>query len=139
MRSSIPRDTNELTVRRPVGVYIFHLVWILYAPYKAYVSSSDFALYSWMIILMLVLANFFNILVRKNYFEIKDNQLCIYRDYFRIEVIQLDKIDRVDLESSPFRYSRIILKDKSEVKFNDHYTGRESLNKLMQQLNIPVV
>ena len=54
-------------------------------------------------------------IVKRNYFEIVDNKLVINKDYFRTTTIELDKIERIDIEPGPFSSSKIILKDKDNL------------------------
>lgn len=83
-------------------------------------------------------ASFISILLKRNYFEVKDNKLIINRDFFRTQLIELDKIEKLDIEPGPFTSSKIVLKDKTMIKYADRYTDYKELKHFMGQFNIPV-
>ena len=79
-----------------------------------------------------------NMIIKRNYIEIVNNKLIINRDYFRTTTIDLDKIEKINIEPGPFKSSRVILKDKTTVKYLDSQTNDKELKQFMGQFNIPV-
>ena len=77
-------------------------------------------------------------IIRSNYFEIADNRLVINEGIFRKITIDLDKIEKFDIEPGPFTASKIILKDKTKIKYSDSQTSDKKLKEFMGQYNIPV-
>lgn len=75
---------------------------------------------------------------RRNYFEVADNKLIINEGVFKTTTIDLNKIERFDIEPGPFSASKIILKDKTKVKYADSQTDNKQLKAFMGQYNIPV-
>jgi hypothetical protein len=128
----------NVKVRRPISVYVFMGLWILWASYKSTVSSTPFGQFSWITLDLLVAVNLLNILRKTNYFELTENKVIINRDYFRTQVVDLDKIEKIWIEPGPFKSSKIILKDKTEVKFNDSYADSKELKEFMVHLQIPI-
>ena len=82
--------------------------------------------------------SFINILIKRNYFEIRDDKLFINKDFFRTKTILLSNIERVKIESDPFTSSKIILKDNSQIKYLDSQINDDELKELMRQFNILV-
>ncbi len=82
--------------------------------------------------------SFIGLIVRRNYFEVIDNKLLINKDFFRTKVIDLDNIEKIIIEPSPFSSSKIALKDKTTVKYQDNQVNDKELKEFMKQYNIPV-
>ena len=53
-------------------------------------------------------------------------------------VIELSKIGKFVIEPSPFSNSKIVLKDKTDVKYSDSQTDDKKLKELMAPYEIPV-
>lgn len=128
----------KVKVRRPISVFVFLGLWILWASYKSTISATAFGQFSWITLDLLAAMNLLSILRRPNYFELTDNKIILNRDYFRIELIDVKKIEKIWIEPGPFKFSKIILKDKTEVKFNDSYADSKELKEFMGQLQIPI-
>lgn len=79
-----------------------------------------------------------HITLKRNYFEVADNKLIINEGIFRTKTIDLDKIEKFDIEPGPFTASKIILKDKTKINYSDNQTDDKKLKMLMRQYNIPV-
>ncbi len=79
-----------------------------------------------------------HMIVRRNYFEVADNKLIINDGVFKTMTIDLDKIEKFDIEPGPFTASKIILKDKTKIKYSDSQTDDKKLKEFMGQYNIPV-
>ena len=76
--------------------------------------------------------------MRRNYFEVVDNRLIINDSFLRTRTIDLDKIEKFDIEPSPFSSSKIILKDKTQIRYLDSQVDDKKLKLLMGQFHIPV-
>lgn len=76
--------------------------------------------------------------LKRNYFEIDDNKLIINEGIFQTKTIDLAKIEKFDIEPGPFTASKIVLRDKSTIKYSDSQTDGKKLKELMAQYNIPV-
>jgi hypothetical protein len=79
-----------------------------------------------------------HMIIKRNYFEVSNDKLVINKDFFRTKIIDLDKIEKVDIEPGPFSSSRIILKDKTTIKYLDNQTNEKELREFMGQFSIPV-
>ena len=77
-------------------------------------------------------------LIKRNYLEVINNELHINEHFFSQRVINLDKIEKFDIEPSPFTSSKIILKDNSRVEYSDSQAEDKALKAFMAQFNIPV-
>lgn len=128
----------DLRVKRPFTVYLFHGIWILWGIYKLATIHSAGGRFSWTVVTLLASISLWSVLRKQNYFELVDNKLIIHKDYFRTQSIDIDQIEKIDIEPGPFKYSRIIMRDKSEVKFNEDYLDNKDLKEFMGKLNIPI-
>lgn len=128
----------NLKVKRPITVYVFHGLWILWGVYKSINNHSSFAQFSWILLTLLASISLWSLLRKRNYFELVDSKLIINKDYFQTQSIDIDKIEKIDIEPGPFKYSRIILRDKTEIKFNDSYVDNKDLKEFMGRLSIPI-
>jgi hypothetical protein len=82
--------------------------------------------------------SFIYMTLKRNYFEVADNKLIINEGIFRKKTIDLNEIDKVVMEPGPFTASKIILKDKTKIKYSDTQTDDKKLKELMGQYKIPV-
>ena len=76
--------------------------------------------------------------LKRNYIEVDDKKLIINEGIFRTKTIDLEKIKKFEIEPGPFTASKIILKDKTKIKYSDSQTDDKKLKELMGQYNIPV-
>ena len=79
-----------------------------------------------------------HMIVRRNYFEVADNKLIINEGIFRTTTIDLEKIEKFDIEPGPFTASKIILKVKTKIKYSDSQTNDKKLKEFMREYNIQV-
>ena len=135
-------QTNEVTMRqgikRPIQGYLFQGLWIAMAFYWATTSSSEIGRWILWTGAAVGLISLTHGILRRNYFEIADNKLIINEGVFKTTIIDLDNIEKFDIESGPFTSSNIILKDKSKIKYSDSQTDDKKLKEFMGQFNIPV-
>jgi hypothetical protein len=101
-------------------------------------NSTDFGRGTLVIMAAVGTVSFITILLRRNYFEVKDNNLIIQKGYFRTQSIALNKIEKLDIQPGPFGSSKIVLKDRTTVKFHDSQADLKELKYFMGQFGIPV-
>ena len=128
-----------MKINRRIQVYLFHGVWILFAFYKAFASLSKIAMYLWIITILLVAISLTYILLKRNYMEIVDSELIIYRNFFNNQRLEVKEIIKVELEPNPFVSSYILMKDGRKVKFDDFYLDPRQLKQVFGQLRIEVL
>jgi hypothetical protein len=128
----------KLELKRPRRVYLYHCLWIVATVFYATQNSSNFGRLTLIVMAIVGTVSFLNILMKRNYFELKDNKLIINKDFFRTQVIDLDKIERVNIEPGPFTSSKIVLRDKTKIKYMDSHADDKELKEFMGQFNIPV-
>ncbi len=119
-------------------VYLFEVLWIAMVIYWALKSTSD--IWAWMFWVAAAAGGVslvFKIL-RTAYFEIAGDKLVINVSVFKTRIIELNKIEKFVIEPSPFSNSKIVLKDKTEVKYSYSQTDDGKLRELMAQYVISV-
>jgi len=125
-------------LKRSPQAYLTHVLWIALMIYLTLANASELGRWSCLFLTSLGTISFIHMLVKRNYFEVMDNKLIINRNYFRKAIIELDQIEKVNIEPGPFISSRIILKDKTTVKILDSQTNYKQLKQFMDQFNIAV-
>jgi fructose/tagatose bisphosphate aldolase len=125
-------------IRRQVQVYVLHGLATSLVIYKIFNSESILGISSMILFLGVGLISFANIIINKYYNEVSDSSIVIHQDYFRTFSINLNEIDKIEIEPGPFKFSSILLKDKSKVKFNDNYIDIRELKEAMSNFKISV-
>jgi hypothetical protein len=125
-------------IKRPIQAYLFQGLWIAMVLYWSTKNSSEIG--QWILVIGAIAGTISlgHMIVRSNYFEIADNRLVINEGIFRKRTIDLDKIEKFDIEPGPFAASKIILKDKTKIKYSDSQTDDKKLKEFMRQFNILV-
>ena len=123
----------KLVVRRPIWSYLTSILVIGLCAFFLTRNFSQVRLFLWTLLTTISVIFFLRLLVKRNYFELIDNTLLIYRGAFDTKAINVLDIDKVEIESSFFRASRILLKDNSMINF-DSQINTEELKKLLAQL-----
>ncbi len=123
-------------VRRSIQVYIFHALWMFFVIYKIFNTVTAFGRYTWLFVFAITTFSLINLLVKKYYMEVVESCLIIHQDYFRTKSINLNDIEKIEIEPSPFKSSYILLRDKTKVKFNDSNLDVKELKEAMSQFNI---
>jgi len=100
-------------IRRQVQVYVLHGLTTSFVIYKIFNSATRRS--SWILFLVLGIISFSNILIKKYYIEIVESTIVIHQDYFRTKSVNLSDIEKVEIEPGPFKFSSILLKDKTKV------------------------
>ncbi len=125
-------------LKRPIQTYLFHVFGIAMTFYWSFINSTEFGQWTLRILTIVGLISLVYGIVRRNYFEVIDNKLVINENIFRKRIIDLDNIEKFEYEPGPFTSSKIILKDKSKIKYSDSQTDDKELKEFMGQFNIPV-
>ena len=124
--------------KRPIQTYLIHGLWIALTFHYSTTNTSSFGQWTLRVMTIIGVISLAHMIIKRNYFEVVDNKLVINKDLFRTKVIDLDKIEKVDVKSGPFSSSRIVLKDKTIIKYLDSQTKDKELKEFMGQFNIPV-
>lgn len=125
-------------MNRPFHIYLTNMLLFLFCWYKITRSQSDVAVWSWGLLAVILFASFLYTLIKPHYFEVKDGQLIINRDFFRTTVINLDDIEKIEIAADPFTYSRIVLKNQSKIRYMDSQVNDKDLKAFVKQFNIPI-
>ncbi|HEV8515154.1 MAG TPA: hypothetical protein VGQ59_17855 [Cyclobacteriaceae bacterium] len=125
-------------IKRHLQVYILHGLVTLLVIYKIFNSATTQGRSSWILFLVLGIISFANILINKHYIVIRESSMIIHQDYFRTKSINLNDIEKIEIEPGPFKSSSIVLKDKTKVKFIDSYIDIKELKEAMNNFNISV-
>jgi hypothetical protein len=125
-------------LKRPFQTYLTHGLWIALTAYYSTTNSTEFGQWTLRLMTLIGTVSLIHMIIKRNYIEIVNNKLIINRDYFRTTTIDLDKIEKINIEPGPFKSSRVILKDKTTVKYLDSQTNDKELKQFMGQFNIPV-
>lgn len=125
-------------IKRPIRAYFFHGLWITMMIVWSITNSWEMGRWILWIGAVSGIISFVHMILKRNYFEVVDDKLVINEAIFRTKTIDLDKIEKFDIEPGPFTASKIILKDKTKVKYSDSQTDDRKLKELMEQHNIPV-
>jgi hypothetical protein len=125
-------------IKRPIQAYFFHGLWIAMMSFWSATNSSEIG--RWILCSGAVggTISLTHMIVRRNYFEVADNKLIINEGIFRTTTIDLEKIEKFDIEPGPFTASKIILKDKTKIKYSDSQTDGKKLKEFMREYNIQV-
>ena len=126
-------------IKRPIQTYLIHGLWFALTFYYSIINISPFGQWSLKVMTIIGAVSFIHMIVKRNYFEVVNGKLVINKDFFRTKVIDLEKIEKVNIEPGPFSYSRINLKDKTTIKYLDNQTRAKDLKEFMGQFNIPVL
>jgi hypothetical protein len=124
-------------LRRPIQTYVIHGLWIVMAFSWFTINTSNLG--KWILgVMTAAVISFAYVVIKRNYFEVSNGKLIINEGIFRTKTIILDGIEKVDVEPSPFSFSKIILKDKTIIKYQGNQTNYKELSEFMAQFNIPV-
>lgn len=125
-------------LKRPIQAYTWEIVWILLSIYWSTTNSSEIGRLLWSISGLAGLASLTHMIIKRNYIEVADNKLILNGSLFRKRIIELNQIDKFEYEPGPFTSSKIILKDKTKVKYHDSQTDFKELKEFMGRFNIIV-
>lgn len=124
--------------KRPIQAYLLHIPWIAMVFFWSTTTSSEIGRWLLWIGAAAGAVSLTYMIVRRNYFEVTDNKLIIHDGVFRTTTIDLDKIEKFEIEPGPFSASKIILKDKTTIEYSDSQTNNKKLKEFMERYNIPV-
>lgn len=79
------------------------------------------------------------LIMKPYYIEIKGTRLIINRDLFYEDYVEIDDIDKIELQEGPFSKSHIRLKDhKKGLDFNYFIVNDKDFNRLKKSLQLRV-
>jgi hypothetical protein len=124
-------------VRRTIWSYGNYGLLCLLSAYN--VQGHSQWTYYWAVIGVGSLIILVRLIFRPYYFEIKGTRLTINRDLFYTDSIEIQDIDKIELEEGPFSTSHIRLKDyKLGLDFNYFIVNDKDFNRLRDSLNLKV-
>jgi uncharacterized membrane protein YdbT with pleckstrin-like domain len=129
-----------MRVRRARLTYLCYLLWVGFILLKIFTSNINaFTRYAWCFALLITIAVLIRILFKRNYFEIRNEQLIIYRHLFYEEKIDIDRIQEIKLEEGIFSTSIIKLRNpEKEISFNYYFINDNDFDAFKQVLKVPV-
>jgi len=125
-------------VKRPISAYLLQGLWTLVTFYWSTNNSTEIVQWTFRVCGLYGLVALAHMMIKSRYIQVTDNKLVLNDSVFRKTTIDLDQIEKFDFEPGPFVSSKIILKDKTKVKYTDSQTDFEKLKEFMGQYNIPV-
>jgi hypothetical protein len=125
-------------IRRPIKGYLLQGLWVLVMVYWSTMNSSEIGRWILWTGALAGVVSLAHMIVKRNYFEVVDNKLIINEGLFKKTTVDLDTIEKFDIEPGPFTASKILLKDKTKIKYSDSQTDDKKLKEFMGQYNIPV-
>ena len=125
-------------LKRPLKAYLAQVCLIFIVLYVSTKNSSELG--QWMLRVLAIggLVSLVHIIIKRSYFEVIDNKLVINEGIFIRRKIELNKIEKFDINPNPFSLSKIILKDQTKIRYSDFQTNDKKLREFMGQFNIPV-
>lgn len=118
-----------IRMKRPLSVIILLIMFIALLVYQA-LGRSGGVYYFYLAFISLLIINVSNLLINRNYIEIKENTVTIYRDLFLKTKLKLSDIDQVSLSYSPFAKSYFKLINGGKVRFSASNIDKDDLEKL---------
>jgi len=126
-------------VRRTWMSYMTYLLLFLTCLGNLYLTQALSKKYYWIFIGLAVLPVLIRLILKPNYFEIKGTRLIINRDLFYTDSIELEYIEKIELEEGPFSKSHIRLKDhRMGLEFNYFIVNDKDFNELKTALKLTV-
>ena len=125
-------------IKRPIQGYLIQGLWVAMLIFWSTTNSSEIGRWVLWTGAAAGTISLTYMILRQNYFEVIDNKLIINEGVFRTTTIDLDKIEKFDIKLGPFTASKIILRDKSKIRYSDSQTNDKELREFMGQFNIPV-
>lgn len=121
-------------VRRTFWSYLTYIVLLLLTLSKLLLSHTSMPLY-WMVIGFGAIVILVRLIVKPYYFEIKGTKLIINRDLFYQYSIELDDIEKFEVNPGPFSKSYIKLKNfKLGYEFNYYVVNDNDFEELRKSL-----
>jgi hypothetical protein len=123
-------------VRRTWWSYLGYVAWIAFTLFKIYSPNTKWPII-WIVLLTLKLVLLVRIIIKRNYFEVKDSTLTIRRDFFYNDNIEITDIENIELRSGPFAKSRIKLKNGArDVKFRFFTVNDEDFKQFIHAFHL---
>ena len=125
-------------VRRSLWSYMSYGLLFLLCLSKLFLTQTSWTYY-WIFIGLGSLVILTRLILKPYYFEIKGTRLIINRDFFYKDYVEVNDIDKIELEEGPFSKSHIRLKDhKMGLDFNYFIVNDKDFNRLKESLQLRV-
>lgn len=97
------------------------------------------SIYLWVFLGFLALAILTRLILKPNYFEVQGTRLTINRDLFYTDSVEIEFIEKIELEEGPFSKSHIRLKDyRMGLEFNYFIVNDKDFDELKKTLKLRV-
>ncbi len=125
-------------VRRSLWSYMSYGLLLLLCLSKLFLTQTSWTYY-WIFIGLGSLVILTRLILKPYYFETRGTRLIINRDFFYEDYVEIDDIDKIELEEGPFSKSHIRLKDhKMGLDFNYFIVNDKDFNRLKESLQLRV-
>ncbi|HWA32938.1 MAG TPA: hypothetical protein VG737_02355 [Cyclobacteriaceae bacterium] len=95
--------------------------------------------YYWAFIALAALIVLVRIIIKPHYFEVRGSRLIVNRDLFYEDYVEINHIEKFELQESPFSKSRIRLKEhRIGLEFNYYVVNDKDFKRLTQSLRLKV-
>lgn len=125
-------------LKRTYQTYLIHTVCIVFTFYCSLRNSSDFGQWSLRLMTIIGVISFIHMIIKPNYFQVRGNNLIINKGLFLTKTLHINQIEKIVINSGLFSSSKILMKDKTIIKFSDNQINYFEFKEFMQQFNIPV-
>jgi len=125
-------------VRRSSWSYMSYGLLFLLCLSKLFLTQTSWTYY-WIFVGLGSLVILGRLILKPYYFEIRGTRLIINRDFFYEDHVEIEDIDKIELEEGPFSKSHIKLKDyKMGLDFNYFIVNDKDFNRLKESLQLRV-
>lgn len=104
--------------------------------FRSFESNVTLSKIIWIGISVISLFSLINMVLNRSYFEVREDYLLVNKDFFQQKKIYLSRIEKIVVESSFFRFSRISIKNGTEIKFNAQYLDFNEFKDFIARFNI---
>lgn len=127
-------------IKRPTYTYILPFLGITIGVLGMYRSNwSAVEYWIWLIFMTSWAVKLLNVIRHRNCFELDDDSIVLRRlTFFNAARIEIADIEKIKTVNSMFKSPKIILKDKTSIKF-DSFVDKKELSEFMVQFGIPVL
>ncbi|UII30427.1 hypothetical protein LVD17_19225 [Fulvivirga ulvae] len=118
-----------IQLKRSLPNIILLVVFTCLLIYQA-MDRSGFIYYFYFGFISLLMANLANFLLNRNYIEVTENTVTIYRDLFIKTRLELSNIEQITLSYTPFTRSYFKLRNGTKIKFTASNIDNGEIEKL---------
>jgi hypothetical protein len=125
-------------VRRSAWSYLSYGSLFLLGAGRQFSSHTAWKYY-WAFIALAALIILVRIILKPYYFEVRGSRLILIRDLFHEEYVEINDIEKFELQQSPFSKSHIRLKAyKMGLEFNYYIVNDKDFKRLTESLQLKV-